>query len=223
MRVQFLTGFALAAMTLAPFNNTARADFINGDFETGDLTGWTTFTTANGTLGNGLPAIDLFDTTGNGPSLAAHFNVGDAVYTQLQEGGGLLQDLVLGPGSYTFTADIASEDDPNGKVNGAAGIFSLLMDGTQLAQVDLGGFTAFAPILRGNLSASFDLATEGAHEFEILITRPYGSSGDQTPQEFVDNMVLVDPPSLAEPSNLSLVAALSGLLALLARRRLAAV
>ena len=222
MRVQFLTGLALAAMTLAPFNSTARAEFINGDFETGDLTGWTTFTTANGTLGDALPSVDLFDTT-NGPSLAAHFNVGDAVYPQLQEGGGLLQHLVLGPGSYTFTADIASEDDPNGKINGAAGIFSLLIDGTQLAQVDLGGFTALNPILRGNLSASFDLATEGTHEFEILITRPYGSGGDQTPQEFVDNMVLVDPPSLAEPSNLGLVAVLSGLLALLAGRRLAAV
>ena len=218
--MRYLCVLTLATIVLCPLGSIAEADFVNGGFDTGDLTGWTTFTTGNGTVGDGLPTVDLFDTTGTGPSLAAHFNVGDAVYTQLQEGGGLLQELALGPGSYTFSADIASEDDPNGKVNGAAGIFSLLMDGTTLAQVDLGGFTAMTPVLRDTLAASFGLTTSGTHEFEVLITRPYGSSGDKTPQEYVDNISVVDPlPPVAEPSNISLVVILSGLLALLSQRR----
>jgi hypothetical protein len=218
MRTRFL-GLVMAVVALCPLARVAKADFVNGNFETGDLTGWTTYTTANGTLGTGLPTVDSFDTTGTGPSFAAHFNVGDAVYTGLQEGGGLLQDLALGPGSYTFSADIASEDDPNGVVNAAAGVFSLLLDGTQIAQVNLGAFTALDPVLRDTLSASFDLTTGGTHELAILITRPYGSGGDQTPQEYVDNMAVTGPPSsVPEPTSVGLMAVVAGLLVLTRRQ-----
>jgi hypothetical protein len=40
---------------------TAQADVINGGFQTGDLTGWTPFTTTNGTIGQalGLPNLPI--------------------------------------------------------------------------------------------------------------------------------------------------------------------
>ena len=61
---------AALAVTLV----ASAAPVPNGDFETGDLTGWTTFTTTNGTIGT--PAVVPFDTTGSGASNAAEFNVG---------------------------------------------------------------------------------------------------------------------------------------------------
>ena len=46
----------------------------NGDFETGNLNGWTTFLTANGVLD---PAVALFDTDGDSTATqSARFNVG---------------------------------------------------------------------------------------------------------------------------------------------------
>src|SRR5215469_11867190 len=78
-------------------NNAARADEIsnlisNGNFATGDLTGWTPFVTANGTNGSGLPVVVSFDTTGTGASNSAQFNVGEADFpVGVQQGGGISQ------------------------------------------------------------------------------------------------------------------------------------
>jgi hypothetical protein len=71
----------LAALAL-PLGGVERtnAGFINGNFGTGDLTGWTVFTTSNGTNGtfNGvaLPNVVSFDTTGTGATNSALFEVG---------------------------------------------------------------------------------------------------------------------------------------------------
>ena len=75
----------------------------NGDFETGDLSGWTTFTTPNGTLGDGYPQVTLFDTNGDGTaSYAAQFWVGQLVYAPgVYEGGGLFQNVELPAGAIT--------------------------------------------------------------------------------------------------------------------------
>ena len=178
---------------------------VNGDFETGDLTGWTPFVTANGTNGSGLPNVTSFDTTGTGASFAAHFNVGEAInYTSLQEGGGLTQTVVAPvDGLYTVTgAAIASQDDAGGENwNYAAGLFSILIDETVVANYDLGSFSSSSHILRGSLAGSVSL-TAGAHTFEILITRPFLSEPGGTPDEYVDNLTLSPVP---EPSTLVLL------------------
>src|SRR4051794_15573680 len=90
---------AVAALFVAA---AAAAAVVNGDFESGDLTGWTTFTTANGTLGT--PAVVSFDTTGTGASRAAQFNVGENTYTGVYEGGGIYQ-IVNATGLFTVSAD----------------------------------------------------------------------------------------------------------------------
>src|SRR5271154_4151690 len=80
--------FALGCLLCRP----ALADTITkGNFDTGNLEGWTTFTTANGSVGAGLPNVTPFNTTGSGISDAAHFNVGEVNFDFTQQGGGLFQ------------------------------------------------------------------------------------------------------------------------------------
>ncbi len=69
----------------------------NGDIQTGDFTGWTQYTTANAILN---PSIVSFDTDGDTvPTNSAQFNVGEIVFTEIEEGGGIKQTVVTGSGT----------------------------------------------------------------------------------------------------------------------------
>jgi hypothetical protein len=84
--------FGLLSFAIVPLN----AGLINGDFETGDRTGWTSFTTPTGTT-SGISPVVTFPTSGV-DSLAAHFSValnsGAPGGTDYQ-GCGIYQDVVL--------------------------------------------------------------------------------------------------------------------------------
>jgi hypothetical protein len=57
---------------------------INGDFGTGNFTGWTlTTTSANGTFGPSPPFLQVtsFNVTGSGATNAAQFQVGEVIFT----------------------------------------------------------------------------------------------------------------------------------------------
>jgi hypothetical protein len=187
---------------------TARAGFINGSFATGDLTGWTVFTTANGTngvdpvTGTPLPAVASFDTTGTGAQNSAHFNVGSNILFQ-EEGGGIFQDVNVTAGTYQVSGAFASQNDPDGQNNTDAGTFSLLVDGVVVQSFNLGGFANPHDIIRGNWSASVDLKA-GSHEFSFEITRQFFSTGDQTPQEYLTNLSLTGG-SVPEPASVCLL------------------
>jgi hypothetical protein len=192
-------------LTLLSAGVMARATNLltNGDFETGVLTPWTAFTTVNGTDGTGLPAVNSFNTTGSGATLAAQFDVGEVTFDSTQQGGGLTQGFTApAAGIYNFFANIASQDDPDGLVNGNAGTFSILIDGTTRTSDSLGAFSSANQIIRASLSGTVALAA-GGHTFEILITRPFISSGAATPQEFVDNLSVSAAP---EPGTFVLAA-----------------
>src|ERR1051325_10193649 len=79
----------------------------NGNFSTGDLSGWNIFTTSNGTANAGVsPDIQSFDVTGSGVSLAARFNVGQVQPGINYEGGGIYQDIIFGStGLASFSVD----------------------------------------------------------------------------------------------------------------------
>ena len=202
---------ALAATLWFPA--LAQAMLINGDFETGDLSGWTTFTTTNGTLGND-GTVTSFDTTGGGASLAATFNVGQVSFTDgVPAGGGIFQSVALSAGNYTLTADIAAADNvPPGNASG--GIFELLFDNSVVDIIDFGDISGTE---RG-LLASLVNVTAGVHEVRLRVQRPYQRSTG-TPYQYLDNIVLRgDTPTVPAPATLALVAL--GLLCL--RRRMAA-
>lgn len=201
---------ALAATLWFPA--LAQAMLINGDFETGDLSGWTTFTTANGTLGNG-GAVTLFDTTGGGASLAATFNVGQVSFVDgVPAGGGIFQSVALAAGNYTLSADIAAFNAPS--TNASGGIFDLLFDNVVVDTLDFG-------IINGTergLLASLVNVTAGVHEVRLRMQRPF-LRDTNTPYQYLDNIVLRgDTPTVPAPATLALVAL--GLLCL--RRRTAA-
>jgi hypothetical protein len=163
-----------------------------------------------------------FDTTGSGASDAAHFNVGAVTFDGTLQGGGLTQSvLVSTPGLYTFSADIASQDDANGAVNSAAGLFSILIDGAQRTSIDLGPFSSPFQILRGTLSGSTSLSS-GSHTFAIEITRPFISLQGATPDQYVDNLMLNAPvaPAVPEPATWLLLGSGLGITVLMQRKRL---
>lgn len=90
----FLAALVATTMTIGQVD----AALINGDFETGDFTGWTVFSEFPGEIGT--PAVVSFDTTGDAvPSLAARFQVGTSD-SGVFGGGGILQNVALSSGLF---------------------------------------------------------------------------------------------------------------------------
>lgn len=175
----------------------------NGDFETGDFTGWTTFTTASGTIGGafGLPDVVSFDTDGDSiSSLSARFQVGRTSGSGSLEGGGIFQNITAGAGPLTISADIAAQLTTVFN-NGAAGFFELLLDSVVVDSFDFGGIAGLA-IERASLSST-NVVTAGSHEVRMRMTRGFAIGiflGD-TPFQFIDNVTATPVP---EPATLLL-------------------
>lgn len=205
--------FALALAATFLVTPSAWASLItNGDFEGGNLNGWTVFTTETGTTGI-TPEAASFDTTGNGASQAAHFRVGQSEPTFTEEGGGIFQTFtLLADGVIDISLDIASTLNRATSRNGAGGVFSLILDGVVLDSHDFGSIEAM-DIERAMLSASIE-ATAGLHELRILMTRAFiqVDGANVTPEQYIDNVIVTaanqpEPPvvAVAEPGTLALM------------------
>ena len=157
----------------------------NGDFETGDLSAWTPFTTPNGTLGVDYPRVTLADTDGDGiASYAAQFQVGqiDSVSGQY-EGGGLYQNVHLDPGTYAVSTDVAVIDTGSSFGNYSAGRFELILNGNV---VDTHEFSFIDS--RQTLVASLAIQAEAPYEIRVRITRPNRPSLTLT--QVIDNVAV---------------------------------
>jgi hypothetical protein len=199
-----------AALILLSLASPAHADFINGNFQTGDLTGWTVFTTPHGTNGTldfePLPNVVSFNTTGSGASLAAQFNVGQANGNGTgQQGGGIFQDVNLTAGTHTLTGVFASTNDQGAGLNVDAGTFSVLVDGVTEQSDSLGGFSSVPQTLRGSFDVTFT-TTAGVHAIDFQITRGYETENGATPLEYLDNLSVTGTASVPEPASLMLFA-----------------
>lgn len=185
---RFLKFYSLAAVILgmacidAP---SAHASLLtNGDFSSG-LTGWTPYTTSNGTIGS--PAVINFDVTGLGSNPAAQLEVGEVDFTNVQSGGGLSQIFTGPAGDYSLSFDFASENQFLLSGNASGGLFSLILDDTILNSFDT-DFISAGATERGSLSGFLAGVAAGTHEIKIQATRPF-ITGD-TPFQYFDNVVV---------------------------------
>ena len=177
--------------------SSAQADLMNnGDFETGDLTGWTVFTTTNGTVGGpSLPDVVLFDTNNDGTATnSARFNVGRVdYYAGGRRGGGIYQNVNVGaPGSYRLQADVAVASSYG---NLDAGLFELLFDSIVVDSYDFGSISANDSD-HALLAADLVGVTAGTHEVRIRMGRNF-EIRDYTPRQYIDNVSLVPVPGAA--------------------------
>jgi hypothetical protein len=188
-----------AGFALTP---AARAAIVtNGDFATGDFTGWTLFTTSNGSLGpagSGLPAVTSFNVTGSGAQNAATFNVGEVLFDSTQQGGGITQTVTLPGGLISFSANIAAQGGSGPNAEG--GVFNVLLDGITEDTLDIGPINPNPAIIRDTLSFT-TAETAGAHTLEILITRPFLNSvgAEVTPDQFITNIAITGAAPVPAP------------------------
>lgn len=210
MKMSCFRASILTALLLS--TRQASADpiaLMNGDFETGDFTGWTLFTTEFGGIGS--PAVVPFDTDGDSTATnSARLNVGQiggpcgigAICPA--QGGGILQSFSTGTGQLFVDIDIAAQSEGN---NGAGGLFVVLIDGTPLTLFDFGdiGPSVSGTIERAHLSAGVAVST-GSHQLHILIMR---AGGETTfVNDYIDNVALnltPAPTAVPEPTTLLLM------------------
>jgi hypothetical protein len=224
MKTRIATLILLAQLSVSLCQATGLLQ--NGDFESGDLTGWTTFLTPNGDLGPGLPDATMFDTDGDGTAtFAARFRAGEKVFNSSTghtfQGGGLFQTFSGPAGVYNFSASIAAQN-PSTSANDTAGVFSLFVDGTLRDSVDFkqllgGGDIGPGQIERSSLFTSVTL-TQGIHELRFQVTRNW-LNGD-TPYEYLDDVQIGGVIPEPTPSALMALAAVGfGLLRFLRRSK----
>jgi hypothetical protein len=146
----------------------------NGGFDTGDLAGWQTYTTNNGNVSPGLPAIELFDVTGNGQtSNAVKFRVGQNDFDHTSTAGGGISQTFLLPtsGDYAFSVDIATQNEEF-TGNTGPGKYELVVDGVVLDTLDLNGTLINAgETIRDSLMAVLTGVSPGVHSLQIQVTR----------------------------------------------------
>lgn len=190
------------ALFLLSITVSSQAQLVNGNFATGDLTGWTIFNDTNGTAGN--PTVVLFDTTGSGvPCYSAQFNVGETVYFPeggLGAGGGILQNVTLGSGQLTINLDVAcSTSTPNSD----GGTFQLLLDGVVGDSYATGLIGSIGSTVTKRATLNYtSLVKAGVHEIAIDIRRGFNASYE-TPNQYLANITLSltnpPPPQLLFP------------------------
>lgn len=211
---------AFGSFLVVSFGN-AQATLLSGDFQSGDLSNWTMFTTGNGTLGSGHPTISNFDVAGSGVySSALGLSVGyltppcsfPGIYCLAPtEGGGIRQTGVFSGGLTLLRADVAvTNSNLYGGLNGDGGTFSLFLDGLLLDSYSVEKIAA-GTVQRGHLNFT-SFVSAGSHTLEVLVTRHHSESLSLT--QYIDNVTVSAVPA---PTTASLVGL--GMLALVTGRK----
>jgi hypothetical protein len=164
---------AVVLATLCGLCAAAQAqEFVNGDFATGDFTGWTIVPTANGVTR--VQEVLQFELVQGQPQVnAAHFSVGQEVSVIGEQAGiEMTQEMNLVAGTaYNFGFNWAAIRY-SGSANLEGGVFSLIVDGVPL-ETQAAGSTSSTLWHYGRIDQQFIPSTTGVHTVGVRITRPY--------------------------------------------------
>lgn len=213
MRI-FSPRFVLLTAALAACGAARAQIFVNGNFESGDLSAWNIANTANGQTT--LQTTVQYDIDGPGPrptNWAAKFNVGQVTFNAgVPAGIELTQNLTLTAGlQYYFDFDWSVRRDVATN-NSEGGIFSLIVNGNAIAFQGAGPTTGTTPIF-GHVTGIFTPTTTGSYSVGARIARPFTPGGSLN--QYVDNFAT----TVAVPEPASMAALGLGIAALLGRRR----
>lgn len=180
--------------------DSAATVLVNGDFETGDFTGWTPYAINSDA---GTPIVDLFDTNHSGiPSQCATFHAGNTQGNFSQGGGGLFQNFFAPlQGNLTLGLDAASYNPYLGP-NGAGGEITVFLDQVAVASTNFGSIIGYETKY-AHLTATIPLVAAGTHELRIQVTKG-GMVVWYTPYQYVDN-ITIEGTAIPEPATLSLI------------------
>ncbi|WP_342347223.1 hypothetical protein [uncultured Nitrospira sp.] len=165
------------------------------DFESGNLSGWTVFSTSNGTLGGkGFPAVSLCNHgTPFSPSHCLQVQVGQLHFDptgELQQGGGIGLTTMTNSGLIQLSARVGvTYHSPDYKRNLNGGLFEWVVDDQVIADLDVGpvddGGTV-QQLFSGKVSVA-----AGRHTIQLRVTRPFQSgAGKPAPVQFVDDVMV---------------------------------
>lgn len=188
--------------------------FVNGNFESGNLSAWNIANTANGQ--STVQTVAQYDIDGPGPrptNWAAKFSVGQVAFNPgVPAGIELTQSLTLTAGlQYYFDFDWSVLRDVNTN-NAEGGIFSLIVNGNSIASQAAGGTTGTTPIY-GHVTGIFTPTSTGSYVVGARIARPFTPGGSL--HQYVDNFAT----TVAVPEPATMAALGLGIAALLRRRR----
>jgi hypothetical protein len=201
-RLSVFFGLVLAA----GLASTSNAGFVNGDFETGDFTGWDIYLTPNGATA--VQDVVLFD-LGYGESYVGRFSVGEATYDGTQQGVIISQTLWLMGGFAYDLGCHAGAWRQYGGTNSEGGVFTLFVEGSTVDFHAVGSITGGQPPKLFSLDGQYTPAADGYYEVGVKITRPYTVPSDLIYQMVDDFYITPAPGALA----------LLGLAGLIGRRR----
>ncbi len=208
-----------AIVFTAALAGAAHAQFVNGNFETGNFTGWTLGLTSGGATA--VQQVIDFDIDGPGPigiSKGAQFSAGRAAGVTTGEHGVTMTQVLnlVGGTQYTFEFDWAATRTPGQGNNAEGGIFALMVNGIEVNRSAAGATSAALPKY-GHHVGLYTPAANGAYTVGVWIIRPFTIPSPTAPTLFqtVDNFTM-NPP-VPEPASLAVLGL--GAAALLRRRK----
>lgn len=197
----------------------AQAQIVNGNFDGGNLSGWTVTNTSNGTTA--VADVVMLDIDEGGPlgmSNAARFAVGNAAAPNQGQQGIMFSQMVslVGGITYTFDMDWKAFRVNTTTSNTEGGQFTLMAGGNSIAFGAAGTTSQAAPKF-GHLTGMFTPVTSGDYEVGVKITRQFTVpllSGVPTLYQAVDNFTMTGVPEPATMAALGL-----GVIAVIRKRR----
>ena len=198
----------LSATGLLGLGFTSAANIaMNGDFETGDTTGWTSFPSATSTF---VVTTDAHAGTSAG-QLTNVDSASAAIIKQANLGAGMLT------GGDAITVSFWAKG--SGDVGGVqfAELFSEISGGGVSSSEILGGAPLFATSTYSFYTFTTTLGANVSGGVTLQLAATTGAADGSTSELFIDNVV-IDVATIPEPASGALVG-LAGLLSIARRRR----